>query len=345
MRPLTTLAFALAVLVASAWAAATLRGAKAVSEGARAYRHRGLLGQVRRTHTDRPLVVWLGDSTIMANLEGGPYPDVVSRAIGADTPMESLVIATQGLTFYQTYFLMRDVLELQPALVVAVANVRSLHPSVAIDVRSDLASALHPRDLPAAMQLPFAEAGISLARLVLYQGLRCEAVERALYFFTGLRALARDTWWGRWVLLDPVLPAPLQRVVLAQTMGSRQDAVTAYWFRAFSFEVVPANPILRMMAATVRMASHAGVPVIVVGNPLPRGMLRDGGGYDEPRTARSYAVIRDAVHAAGGTFLDLHASLEDADFSDRWGHLGVTGVQRMTVILEPLVRAALASSR
>jgi hypothetical protein len=281
----------------------------------------------------RPLVAWLGDSTIAPK---GPatYPQMIAYA--AQGTVEHLVLADAGLDFFHHYLLMGPVLDLRPALVVLIANLRLL------DARGrwsrpcgDFAPLLPTRELPRAAALPLYERGLTLPRLLLSRTLRWDAGGRTRDAFLGLRDGFQHMRF--WAELGPEdeRRSWVQSMHMVQFGGDEA-------LRAYDVPLSPRHAQVRMAAATVAMATRAGIPALVIATPIPWELLAKRGWYDPAVYARRLGVLRDAVEGAGGTFLDLHRELFEGEFRDRSGHFNPQGTMHLARLLAPTIAGRLA---
>jgi hypothetical protein len=326
-----SLAVAVGVAVATRWDAA-------VKVGADLYDHRGYIERVLAAPTDgTSLVVWLGDSTVAA----ASYPQLLAREWqerGDDRAAR--VLALPGLDFFDYYLAMGPVLDRRPDLVVLVAHLRLFGKESGSRTVGDLASMIPARELPRAMTLPLYDRGITIPRLLVSRTLRFGAGERAAYFFEGLRSTFQHADF--WAVLGPRAPSWDVATGL-RAVGRFRPVVLSH----YDVPVSPRLPIVRMVGATVDMAVRHGVPAVVIGSPIPVEALREQVGYDAAVYARRFAVLRQVVEAAGGTFLDLHEALGADEFADTGGHYNERGVRRLGALVEPVVLSTLrrASAR
>lgn len=305
-------------------------GPTALQRGVDLYRYRVFfdrrLGPRRRG--ERPLVVWLGDSTIM-DTKRPSYPQLLQpwlRRKGAD----SEVLAGPAFDPYVYYFLAGRVVErLDPTVVVIVARVSTFHPKEAFrEFRyNDMASYLPPSLLPRTFLLPLAARQLSPARLLLAQTLNDEAVERAFYAGEGLRLLYSEAAFWK-PLGPPKLPAvfdPTRRTVLDShdlEISRRQEGVV-------------------MLEAAVRVVAEAGRVALVIASPIPYEAMRTRPGHDAVKLQRRFDMLRATVQDAGGMFLDLHQLLPQNELADFAGHFNAAGALRVSHAVFPHVREAL----
>ncbi len=326
-------AFALTLVTAVGLTFATL-GAEAERTGRNFYLYRDRLHALSRPFAHvGPLVVWLGDSTMM----GTSYPTILGpplRAAGVTT----VALADMAFDFYAYYFLMGRVIDMHPDLVVLPAHLSLFDERWRRMTHNDLASMVPAAELPRVLVLPWQARGLSPARVLLARLLRTGLVERVLYRAEGLRAMfgllpARDA-------LGPAIPArsvrARQREFFAFTRANLEHYTTPLGRR---------NPVLRMMAATVRLASEHGVRVLVVGIPIPYEALERIAAWDAPRYAARFALLRTVVEGNGGVFLDLHTALPRSEFRDTGGHYTAEGAWRLAALLEPAIKQRLATPR
>lgn len=305
-------------------------GPAAEARGLQLYRYRPLF---ERNLGDpvparRPLVVWLGNSTIMAKYHPS-YPQLLKRRLDP-RGVDSLVLGGAAFDPYVYYFMVTRVVELEPAVVAIVAHLPSFRPK-GLDpsfTYNDVSSFIRPPFLPRTFLLPLAERRLSPALLTLAQALNLPAAERLFLTAEGLRRLYNDAAF--WAPLGPGKPP-------AVFDPRRLDALNAY-----DFHLTRRQPALRMLEATVRVVAQAGRTALVIASPIPVDALRARAWYDAERTRGDLALMREAVEGAGGTFLDLHTLLPQALFTDFGGHFGLPGAERLADAVEPVLASALA---
>jgi len=328
-----TLLATLALLAAAGWGAIVQWGADAPAEGRSLYAYRTYLQNVLAIQpTRRPLVAWLGDSTIV----GQSYPQRMEDWLQRHYRAESRVVAYVGLTTYNYYELMGPVLALRPAVVVLVANLRTLFvpradQPIPTDLGGfdDLASMIPEDELPRALTLPWQVRGLSLPRLLLLRLLRFEAVEQSMYLFEGLRSLAQRQ--RPWEAVAPPTPLP-ESVVLEAYLE-----VIRVMEQRYDQPITAGAPFVRMLGATVDMARRRGVRVLVVASPIPFEQLQRSIGYDRAMYAQRFATLRAVTEASGGAFVDYHEALQASGFRDQGGHFTDGGATALAQILrEPL---------
>ncbi len=332
MRRVSGIAATFLVAVAMVtWTAARRLGAGAVAVGRDLYSHRDILrAHVVRRFPDRPLVVWLGDSTIVTM--GRPsYPELIGALVGRSEPVESRVVALPGLDFFHFYFLLGPVLDLRPDVVVLLAHLRMFNLPAGRTF-NDLASLLPARELLATTRLPLQQHGLTLPGLLLARCLRAPAGEEALYFFEGARALFQEA--GFWDGLGPNGVTPLAALrnlvrVQSQTLAGYDVALS------------PRQPTVRMMGAAVAMAVRGGARTVVVASPVPYDVLARRGWYDADVYRERIGVLGATVERSGGTLIDLHDALARAEFADQSGHYNEEGTAHLAALLAPVIRDAL----
>ncbi len=322
------------VVAASAWYVAA-EGDAAELRGRVRYGYRGVLrAQVARAARERPTVVWMGDSTILA-LRSISYPQLLHGVVPG---ISSMVMGVIGADFYTYYPLVADLLAVQrPGVLVMVAHLRLFaSPSAPRETvtRNDVVSFLPSDGLSEALRLPFAVRGVTVPRLLLALLLRYETVERALYVVDGARARVSEAE-VEWLGPNGIHPAGIGFRVLRNAVEGSDVPLSRD------------HPMVRMMEATVRLARQAGVRVVVVGTPIPFQSMRDIVGYDPDVYRARYGILRAAVEDAGGVFVDLHEALGDAMLQDPVGHFTPEGAallaDRLRPVVEREVQAALWS--
>ncbi len=295
---------------------------------------------LRRKTPDRPLLVWLGDSTLVGNFRTGPFPRKLGRQL--PMPVETRLAAHPGLTFSHFYCLLGPALALEPELVVIVANLWSFNPAHRKRPLGTLGSLIPAGELRRAVRLPFrALGGPTAPELVVGRLLRIPAVDSAYHFSVGLRQMFRRALPRAGRSPSGGFPVGEEWAELFRLEAQLGDDHVASVLRGFDFEITRDDAMVRMMAATVSAAVRSDVPVLVYVHPIPVTRLPEAGWYDAERHARRIGVMREAVSDAGGAFVDLHAAVPDGGLLDLRGHLDASGADRMASLLAPQVLAIL----
>ncbi len=281
------------------------------------YAHRAKLEAVLSTSPDRrPLIVWMGDSTLEIPA-AATLPHLVERRLALRGPVDVRAVDGPGFDFYAHYFVLERVLALRPDLIVMTANLRLLVPNPdAPGWYNDLASALPPRELPRAARLPLAPARLSAARLALLQCLRASVCETL-----GLDLDAFRIWaTGAWVRVAGPILGPEPAIALPKP----RDVLRKFYDITLSAD----SALVEVLAATVGRAEAAGVPTVVYFAPMPLDLLAAAGLDDPGRWRRNAGVLRAATESAGGTFVDLHDALGAREV-DAMAHYDATGARRL----------------
>jgi hypothetical protein len=107
--------------------------------------------------------------------------------------------------------------------------------------------------------------------------------------------------------------------------------------RTYDVALSPRHAQVRMAAATVAMATRAGVPALVIATPIPWELLAQHGWYDPPEYERRLGALRAAVEGAGGSFLDLHRELTQQEFRDHSGRFTPAGTLHLARTVAPTI--------
>jgi len=311
----------LGCLALAVWSVASPRFFK---EGARLYAYRNfLMSPVRRRFPKRPLVVWMGDSTIAKSGKKRQYPTLVERGLEGVHAIESFNRSFPGADAYVHYSTMGRVLELDPAAVFIVANLRIMKP-VALGIGVLQFASLIPREeLPRTALLPWYGRGTTFPRVLLARALDWKLVDSGAYVIQGAREVFHDAVWttrprrrARW---------PYENIMNA--------------IQALGEPISSSSPMVQMLAASVRMAASHGVPVTVVVAPVLGENLEQRFG---DRFGERFAMLRSVVERAGGELVDLHDLLTKYEFHDLSGHYTPGGAAHIADVLSPIVRRRVA---
>jgi hypothetical protein len=322
----------LALTALLAWTVTAVVGPAALERGKKLYYYRGFFDRMLTTPPpprERPLLLWLGDSTIV-RFSRPSYPQLliprVRTALGADT----LVVAFLGFDPFAYYFVVGELLEaVDPSVVAIVAHLRAFGSKKGhTEFRyNDLSSYVPPRLLPRTLLLPLSDCQLSPARVLLAQALRFPGLEQAFYTAEGLRLLYGEApFWA--ALGAPALPF---------VYDPRESDVLAGYELALSRR----QPAVEMLEATVRGVTASGRVALVVASPIPVEAMSTRPSYDAAAIQRSVDVLRVATEDAGGMFADLHRVLAQDDFKDFGGHYMPSGALRTSNAVWPYVREAL----
>lgn len=307
-------------------------------------------------------VVYLGDSLVMRRAEGDDTPPRrlrrLLRSQGRLGPVQLRPVALAGLGAFSHYFFSDAVAEVDPDLVVLSVNLRWFSGFWnRVVERGALVGWLPARRWPEAATLPLHAVGVSADMVLLERAL---VVSGAMPAWHRLRreqvrlggGLARaEDWVQGWAggpvayrrahsAADAALLARGNRSSLhqvQQTLGEVLDGVG------------PEHPSLRALDAALGGLRARGAACLVYVAPLNVEHLERLGVSDVAGLERSIASIEAVARRHGAAFLDLHALLPDADFSDFADHLVLDpqseGATRLARALLPAARAALLESQ
>jgi len=293
---------------------------------------------IRRERTDGPLLVWLGDSTLVRAGRGGrSAPELLGDALGGT--LESRVVAALGLDSFHHYCLMGPILDLQPELVVMVANLSMFDPDRRSRRDNSIARFIPTSELGRAVRLPLYERGLTVPRLLLMRTLRYDAINNLRYFGSGVRRMFRR---GLNASLRPRPAAGARTAALREAYLALAPLAGAQAASSFDYELHRSDAPLRMLGAATSMARRRGVTVLVYASPIPHRRHPELGWYDAEEFGRRIGAIGDVVEDGGGEFIDLHAALPDDAFVDVLGHLTADGAKRFAAILGPVVERAMS---
>jgi len=281
------------------------------------------------------IITWTGDSTIM-HVGRPSFLRLVSERL-SDDGVSGVGRAYVGLDFFHYYCLLPHMLDTKPDLLIFVANFRLFERGRRENRAVDLCSAFGFTNLIRATTLPWHDRGITIPRLLLAQTIRWPQIEYWLYLLEGLRRIAINR------LTNVEL---LRSTPFSMRKPANPERPVNKYRRNYNEPLTPAHPVVRMMGATIREARLRGVPVVVVGLPIPHEFLRRTGHWNPETDTMRAAVVRDTVTANGGTFIDLHLALPRKEFRDQaGGHFTEEGVAHLARLLEPTVKQILRSTR
>jgi len=287
--------------------------------------------------TGAPQVVWLGDSTVVHD----SYPQLLEPWLQQTYGVESIIAAAAGMTTFNYYDLMGSALDVHPAMIVFLANLRmfATHRPDGTPVQQfgdDLASMIPTAELPHALALPWMARSISLARLLLVRMLELPPVERAVALTAGLNdAIQTRSPWE--VLVGPPPPRP-RAVSMGLLFQGFQIQAELYDVR-----ITPRQPYVQMMRAAIRMATRRGVPVVVIASPMPMEHLKSYGLENSAFTPR-FALLRGIAESEGATFLDFHDALTRPSFADNVGHYTPAGAGTFAELLKQPIGSAVTAA-
>ncbi len=320
-------AAALAVLVMALAGVVYLYGDDPVAEGRKLYSSRRLLQRaIRRHKKEAPLMIWMGDSTLMrGRSKVPPYPRTLTELLKKYRFVETRLFAQPAADPYLEYCAIGKLLETNPDLIGIVANPRIMAITAGTRGFLSLASYIPLSEFGRAIWLPWHHRQVTIPRILLAKSLIFPEIERAFHLYEGLRQMFRDELYS----------TPL-KLGFSDRFGRR-----SYMFAKYAQPVQ--RPVIDMLAATVDMAVRRGTRVLVVMTPIPIEVLRENDMYT-PRTVEQVEEVGHAVEGAGGIFVDLHDALGRDGFRDTAGHFTEAGARRVAELLEPTVRAQLAES-
>jgi hypothetical protein len=313
-----------------AWLIAARLGPEAVARGTELYHYRLYFDQLfaKPFQRERPMVVWLGDSTIMGTKRPS-YPHLLREQLARkNTGMR--VIAGAGFDSYVYYFIMDRILDhFDPHVVVMVAHLASFQPKGSNRAfrYNDLSSYLMPSTLPQAFLLPLAERDLSPARLRLAQSLGWTPPAQMFLGAEGLRSLYEQAPF--WAALGPPQPPAVFNPAMREILTDYNVGITRR------------QATVQMLEAAVRTVTSSGRAAVVIGTPIPWEAMARRPWFDAERIEQRFDVLEAAVEDAGGAFVDLHDLLPQNEFADYGGHFLEAGAQRIASQVLPHLRAAL----
>jgi hypothetical protein len=282
-----------------------------------------------RRHPERPLVAWLGDSTLVRWQDVSSYPDILeARSERTGRPFESFTQSAFGLDQFIHYMILERALDLDPAVVFVIANLRVLRPSGVGRHIVQLAPEIPLAEFPGAVFLPWYARSINWARLLLARSLAFDDVADAVLFLEGLRMKFRAQVYSR-------------HAKLAWSDGMRGLARNVSYYDT---PISERSPSVVMLSATLERVARRHIPAAVIVAPIPVEFLKDKKLLSPELPAR-IETLRRAAQSAGAELVDLHDVLEKHEFRDNAGHYSQEGSDRIADSLEPVVERMLGLGR
>jgi hypothetical protein len=274
--------------------------------------------QVQSLETqDRPLVIWLGDSTIVPVRNIDAIPNRIARQLRPH--VETRVVSFLGGGFWEHYFSAGRVVDAEPTLVVLIANLRTLPPAAHLPSYLDLASELPGAELPNALSLPLHQIRMSLPRILLMRLLRVPVLEEIAYFATGLR--------------DRVSQATRAFAPPPSVVDLNRPGIAERHFGYYDAPLHASQGSVQAMQATLALLERHGIASLVVVSPIPTDALQRAGLYDAATTTARVDRLRELAEAEGASVVDLHDLLAEDGFRDELGHFSETGSREVTRVV------------
>ncbi len=235
--------------------------------------------RVHRESPDRPIIAWIGDSTLLHAKGIRPYPYRIAKSIGKTPPVQTVMLADLGIDSYLGYCLVAKLMTIDPEVVVIIANLRVLGTRTPRPGTLSLASFIPSDEMLNATFLPWHHRQITIPRLWLAQTLNWSPVEEGFFFYEGLRLTVRDQMY-RSRLKHSLIDAVVQMKGLYSNYVRPLD-----------------QPVVEMLQAEVETVVRHGRRAIVVVTPIPVELLREKGLYSaavQDRIAMLRVVVNDA---------------------------------------------------
>jgi hypothetical protein len=307
----------------------------------------------------RRSVVFFGDSTVAQYTLSPPLPNLTNTALSQlrGRPWINMInVSAPGAGITQYAFLADHVASFQPDLVIwQLSFFQFTDRWTGSNGAPELVGFVDARRLPEILAMPVERFRLSLADIVLQQGivrLGLHDVHRSLresqLRFAHLIELAQDA-------LNPNRGRkPEDRAQLIRGRGymrrhmdmghpgrySANGELVHFGRTLHGLE--PDDAKVRLLRSGIEALVDRGVDVLVYLNPTNLDNLRRTGVYDEAGLERTVDVIREAVEASGGHFVTLHTLLHDADFKDAAGHFHEDEIQAVPrAVTTEIARAAL----
>jgi hypothetical protein len=304
-------------------------------------------------------VAFLGDSMVVGH-DGVPpvatFVDrQVQRSINASRSIKVHSLALGGMTPFDWYFLADEIVAAAPSQVVVPVSLWNFsRPSIELS-KPELSGWIQPARLPEAFGLELRPIGLTVDRLLLYQGivqagaaaswrtLKREQV-RVVHARQGVEEALGRRFAGE--AIEDLERARrmrdgARRLLPGATRLSRGGA--DIYGTDDLLRVQADDPVVRVLGATLGAFRRAGIPVLVYVGPFNVEHLVPLGAIDEDGLRETLATIARCARDEGAEFVDLHALLPDRAFRDAVGHLGVVeqlhAPKRLAKALAPYIVA------
>jgi len=264
-------------------------------------------------------------------------------------------LTSHGLSIYSHYFMSDRMLAIDPDHIVLQVNLASFSPYWNAVERTQLVAWLPARRWLEALQLPLHVVGISADRMIFNRAIVKAGGFEVWHRLQREQVRALRAYWklADWAQAKTGQPKglayrKLKRLLwlVARVRGNRP---TAYWVRSRlgpALDGLPADhPVLHVLDALLAHFQEAGVSVVMYAAPFNVEHLRAQGTYNEEGIAHTSAQIDALARRRGAVFLDLHALLPDAAFSDHTNHLYGRGeIDGPGLLAKRIAAAVLAAS-
>ncbi|HVU04369.1 MAG TPA: hypothetical protein VHE30_21575 [Polyangiaceae bacterium] len=316
--------------------------------------------QVRKTfrragRAERILLV--GDSVLNTGTPS-PVPNAVQRGLlrSGHSPFVLSTVWWPGWSPTSEYSMGDDLLALNPDRIVFEVNPKALGANALSTFGyPELSGHLALRRYPEAFSLALSQAGITLNRALFYRALLAAGLEPVLALALDVQAklfLARDTLEAAVERATDVYTLPLRKTegalnLLATTLvpgrfrANRSSTLVA--FDAVFGGVDERYPPLVTLGVLVRRFAAAGKRPLVWVAPTNVDHYRTLD-LDLRGLPRTIAAMRTVVERNGGTFVDLHEILRDAQFGDSGDHPSCEGPASGAAVLGASIASAIHAS-
>ena len=285
-------------------------------------------------------IAYLGDSTVYSPVPRNSLPHLLEAALRGRfrdrMPVEVRSLAYPALGIISQYLIADRIVEAEPDLILWQTSFTHFSDMWRLyDLRSAFAGWVDLERLPELVGMPIESGGLTVDRLLLYQGmvamrgvgawsaLRGEQsrvqklrghLERWVSRHTGVRSeeLFRRAGMRELRKRNEHTRDGRRRFTAKIELSRQGDALTG---------LDPDDLVLQMLSRTLDLFRRSGIPVIVYLSPMNIENLAAVGLSNEEEMARSVGLVREVVESNGARFLDLHALFPDAYFRDAQGHL------------------------
>lgn len=253
------------------------------------------------------VVAFIGDSSTMDLRDGHTaeqeYGTIARRHLD-DLGIGLWMIRAYGNAIDTEYLLADQMIVRRPQAAVLIVNLQAFSDRFSFFRHPDRAHWIALSTVPEALWLPLEDAGVAASELLLGPLIRmarlCEASDAAGAF--------RELFRARFGFRGPDVVVPAARV--EDRYPTALDR--SYWG-------------VQVYEAFVRKFERAGIPLLVVIQPVHVELLKETGGYERLGIDSSLNLLKEIAERHGAGVLDLSELLPEAQFYDTATHFTIEG--------------------